>query len=462
MSKNFFTAALESVSDKPVGVDDIHTQTTLQPAKLGFREEGEEPSEEKPTKVIGLKSTEISEHDEIDTVAESQEHTLALEHLHGNIQRLMRFSNGLEELAEQVEDRVEAGGALGPEETAMLTTAVDASGIGAPMADSVALESFEFSPTVATEAFVEDLKDRAGKVKAAVAKFIKRSGDEMQARAGVIAATFKKYPDKRVAPLKKKIGAVEGVAGRNFEDSAREKAIQSKIYASSSSKTPLAALKDALAAYDAAGSFIDSRVVSSIAQMNRTYTNEALDKFPAAASKVLSAVSELCNKYSTNSPYSTFNVSVEVKTITPDNASKVGFDSVKRTVSKPSYDNSLKIASAADLAELETLVAKASRVFQGKTNQYFSDLYNFLNSDSKIGWLALDSSAALRGKVKGGDSMWSETKAVFAYRGTLYSASRAVSLVEMGLAEAVLRNALAAADWIAASIAEANAMKKAA
>lgn len=454
---NFFTAALESEAGS-VDVGDIHTLTTLQPKKLGVGKDGEEV-EEKPEGEIGVKTPDIAKHDEIDAVAESQEHTLALEHLHQYAQRHMRMANALEELSEQVDDRLEEGNPLNAGETAMLTTAVDAAGIGEPLGDSVALEAFEFSDTVATEAFSDALKERAGQVKEAVLKFVKRTGEEVEARGGVLSSAFKKYPDRRIAPLKKKISAVNGVSGRNFENASVEKAIQAKIYANSSSKNPIAALKDALAAYDAAMTFIDTRVVSAVAQMNRTYNTEGLDKQPAAVNKVLAATTELANKHSANSPYTTFKVTVTAKTVTPETADKVGFDSVRRVVAKPSYDNSLKIASEADLEELASLVAKASRVFGSKMGEAFLDVFKFLNAQGKVGHVIVGDGKSARVQVKG-EGRWTETKAWVAYRSASYSACRAISLVETGLAEAVFRNANAAAEWISASITEANAARK--
>jgi hypothetical protein len=182
MKPNFFTttalsAGLES-SDKPVGPEAIHTQDTLQP-KPGFAEskDGEDSLDDlKIAKAYG-DDADIADHDEIDTVAESQDHTLALEMLHESIRKFSRYCGALEEIAETAETNLEAGQPMDPTQVSMLTTAIDSSDIGEPLAEGVALESFDFDARVATEGFVETLKDRAGKVRDAIGKFDKRIGE---------------------------------------------------------------------------------------------------------------------------------------------------------------------------------------------------------------------------------------------------------------------------------------------
>lgn len=462
MKRNFFTAALESEVQGTVGVADVITeQQDFQPKPGVGEEKGGEASldDVKPKKEFG-EDSEFADHDDIDTVAESQESTLALEHLHASIVRFTRFANALENLVDQVEERVEAGNPLEASETAMLTTAIDAAGIGEPLAESVALESFEFSAQVATESFVETLKARSAKIVDAIAKFSKRIGDELKIRYSTIAATLKTYPDKRIAPLRKKIAAVEGFAGRNFEDAKREKNIQGKIIAPSSSKNPLAALKDSLAAYDAAASMIDTRVTTAHAQAVRAYSTEGADKLPAALNKLLQSIAELTKKHSLDSRFTTIAVEVEVKTLTPENIAGLSYDKFRRKPVEGSFDNSLKIASVADLNELSTLTAKATRVFAAKVDQTLEMIGKMLNSKSTGKAIVLDAEGTRR-PIRG-ENAWDETKLMAAYRYTMYASAYAASSVELGLAEAVLRNALAAADWIGASIAEANAMRKAA
>jgi hypothetical protein len=469
MKRNIFTAALES-NDKPVGPDAIHTQQDLQP-KPGFGEDKSLaiPSDDdvKATKEFGEEHA-FGDHDEIDTVAESQEHTLALEHLHAAVARYSRFANALEELAEQVEGRLEEGNPLEASETAMLTTAVDAAGIGAPLSESVALESFEFSAQVATEGFVETLKERSSKVFEALKKFGNRINEEMKVRYSTLGAALKKYPDARIKPLKKNITAVEGFAGRNFEDSKREKAIQGKIFAPSSVKNPLAALKESLAAYDAAATVMDSRLATAQAQAIRAYSTESADKVVPALNKLLTVLGELSTKHSVNSNFTAINVSVDVKTITSENATKLSVAGFKRTAAKGGFDNSLKIASAADLSELESLVAKASRIFDVKVKEVTSVLMTMV--DAKMN--NRSTTIAAGNKMGGGigsrrvsptdNNGWSDLKMMAAYRYTMYATAYTASSVELGLAEGVFRNAIAAADWVAASIAEAKAMSKAA
>lgn len=449
---NFWTAALES-NDGTVGPDAVTEQSTMQP-KPGVGKGDAVESEEKPKKEFGEDHV-LTDNDDIDVVAQSQETTIALEMLNDTSERFLRYANAIEEMTDQIEQRLEVNDPLSAGETSLLTTAIDASGVGAPLSENVALESYDFSARVATEGFVDTLKERSGKVQEALGKFAKRMGEEVQSRLSVFSAYFKKYPDTRIAPLKKKIAAVEGVAGRNFEDSKREASIQKKIYAPSSSKNPLAALRDSLAAYDAATSFIDSTVATAFAQMKRTYSTADADKLPTALNKLLGTVSELSAKHSINSKFTTTHVAVAVKTISPENATAIGIKSITRTPAKPDYDNSLKIASVADLNELASLVNKATRVFDTKIDEvyeYALSKQNAQNSTVVIGARRIDKTTGT----------WDQVKLKSAYFGTMHLTLRAISTVEIGLAEAVFRNAAAAADWIAASIAEANAMQKAA
>lgn len=455
--QNFFTLGLESIAGT-VGPEDVTNQSTMQP-KPGIGKGDEVDSVEKPKKEFG-EDHDLTDNDDIDTVAESQEHTLALEYLHQSVGRFMRVASALEELTEQVENRLEADEPLGSGETAMITTALDASGVGEPLSESVGLESYGFSPRIATESFVETLKERTGKVTQALAKFSKRIGDELSVRFSTFAAAMEKYPDARIKPLKKKIAATEGYAGRNFNNAKKEKAIQGKIFAPSSSKNPLAALRDALAAYDSAATFIDGRVVTSMAQAGRAFSTEPADKVVTATNKLLATVTELSKTHSLNSKFTTIHVDAGVKALTPENAGKISTNSFKRTPVKSSYDNSLKIASASDLDELQSLVAKASRVFGAKVSEIKSFYYNLPAMKERTLVGAIMKVAGARTPVAG-EKLWSEVKLNAAHRYAFYCTTYTVSSVELGLAEAVFRNAVAAAEWISASIAEANAMKKA-
>lgn len=453
---NFWTAALES-NDGTVGPDAVTEQSTMQP-KPGVGKGDAVESEEKPKKEFGEDHV-LTDNDDIDVVAESQETTIALEMLSDVTERFLRYASAIEEMTDQIEQRLEVNDPLSAGETSLLTTAIDASGVGTPLSENVALESYDFSARVATEGFVDTLKERSGKVQEALGKFAKRMGGEVQSRLSVFSAAFKKYPDNRIAPLKKKIAAVEGVTGRNFENSKREASIQKKIYAPSSSKNPLAALRDSLAAYDAAASFIDGPMVSAVAQMKRAYSTADFDKMPAALNKMLGTVSELTTKHSTNSKFTTTHVTVAIKTITPENATSVGIKGITRTPAKPDYDNSLKIASAADLNELASLATKATRVFDTKIREIFEEIATSANQKNQNTAFFNDSSVGNRRADKT-TGAWTQLKFAAGYRGTMHLTLRAISTVEISLAEAVLRNAVAAADWIAASIAEANAMQK--
>lgn len=441
---NFWTSGLEAMASGTVGPDAVTEQSSFQP-KPGFKEGDEVTSEDKPKKTFG-EDHDLTDNDDQDTVAESQAHTLALEHLTNTIARLSKYNNALEELAEQVEERAEANNPLTASDTLMLTTAIDAADVGTPMSETVAMESFDFSPQVATEAFADSLKERVSKVTDALGKFAERIQGAMAAHFSNFAASLKKYPASRIEKLKKNIDAVEGLSGRNFENTKREASIQKKIYAPNSSKNPLIALKDSLAAYDAATSFVDGTVTTAIAQLKRAYSVADYDKLPAALNKMLSAVNELSIKHSVNSKFTATVASINLKEVTAETANKINIDYVKRSVAKPSYDNSLKIASKADLAEFATVVDKASRTFGSKIVKSYENKKEHISNDR-----IFDNK----------QGAWSQVKFDMAYRSMIHIALRAISLVEIGLAEAVYRNAAATADWFDASIAEANQMRKA-
>ena len=116
--RNFFTAALaasagtaalESGDPAPVGVAAVFTeQQNLQPKPGVGEEKGGEASldDVKADKAYG-EDADIADHDEIDTVAESQEHTLALEHLAATAMRFCRMGAALEEIAETAPQKPE-------------------------------------------------------------------------------------------------------------------------------------------------------------------------------------------------------------------------------------------------------------------------------------------------------------------------------------------------------------------
>jgi hypothetical protein len=473
MKPNFFTtsalnAGLESVSDKPVGPDAIHTQDTLQP-KPGFKEDkdGAEDSLDdiKIAKEYG-EGSDIADHDAIDTVAESQEHTLALEMLHESVRKFSQYCGALEEIAEVAGDQLEAGQPMDPTQVTMLTTALDASGVGEPLAEGVALESFGFDANVATEAFVDTLKERAGKVKAAIAKFVRKIVEETKIRLGHFSTAMNGFGKGALKDIKKNKGALQGFSGRNFDNAKAEKKIQSRIIAPSSAKTPVAALKEALAAFEAASNMIDTRMSSAVAQATRAWSTDSIDKVPAALNRVLETASELMSKHSTNSKYTTIKVEAETKKVTPENASKLAVDKMKRTSVSGSYDNSLKVASAAELEEAEAAILKAARIFNAKSTEALEFAFELIDIASRDNSKMHAASATARSMAYGHRTMhegglWDLFKIGSAYRYAMYTCTYIASSVEMGLAEGVYRNASACVAWAQASIAEAKKMAKA-
>lgn len=470
MKPNFFTASAlnAALESEQVGPDAIHTQDTLQP-KPGFTEnkEGEDSLDDlKIAKEYG-EDHPFAKADEIDTVAESQDHTLALEMLHESVRKFSQYCGALEEIAETVETNLEAGQPMEPSQVAMLTTAIDASGVGEPLAEGVALESFGFDARVATEGFVETLKERAGKVKAAIAKFVKRIVEETKIRFGQFSTAMNGFSKGAIKDLRKNKGQLQGFSGRNFENSKAEKKIQSRIVAPSSAKNPVAALKESLAAFEAAASVVDTRMTSAVAQAVRSWSTDSFDKIPAALNRVLETAAELSSKHSVNSKYTTIKVEVETKKVTAENASKLAVDKMTRTSMSGSFDNSLKVASATELDEADAAILKAARIFNSKmvdALSFASDLLDIATRDNA----KIHAVSGAAGKMSGfgtrsmhEGSGWDLFKIGAAYRYAMYTCSYVASSVEIGLAEAVYRNASACVAWGQASIAEAKKMAKA-
>lgn len=174
--KNVFTQALVAgmaTSLRPglesadtVEVGDLHPQEKILPTKTGLAEEkaGEEHPES--DKVIGDEADFGSE--DIDWIAQSQMQTVALESIATEMRRIGRMCTALENIADGVQTQLDADKPLDAVQTALITTALDASEVGAePLAESIALEAYSADLRVATEGFVDRLHSRAQNVKEA-------------------------------------------------------------------------------------------------------------------------------------------------------------------------------------------------------------------------------------------------------------------------------------------------------
>jgi hypothetical protein len=277
---------------------------------------------------------------------------------------------------------------------------------------------------------------------------------------------MKAYNANILKTLNKHKGKLEGYSGRNFENGKAEKKIQSRIVAPSSAKNPAAALKESMAAFDAATSMIDTRMTAAIAQAKRAYTTESLDKVPAALNRVLEAAADISSKHSVNSKYTTIKVEVEIKKVTPETVSKMSVDKFKRTSVTSSYDNSLKVASAAEIDDVAATILKASRIFSQKLSEVmaFAELMIGLGKTMSVSSSKTASKAGAAHGIRvnhGETGIWNFIKIDTAYRYAMYTCSYVSSSVEMGLAEGVYRNASACVAWAQASIAEAKKMAKA-
>ena len=262
MSKrNFFTAALESAAADTVEASAVFTQDTMQP-KPGVGKDDPVLSEEKPAKEFG-EDHDFADADEIDTVAESQEHTLALEHLFQASMKYCRHAAALEEIAETAEANLAGGNPMDPTTVGMVTTALDSAGIGEPMEESVALEAFEFSRTVATEGFIDAVKDRAEKVWAAAAKFAKKAYEITAQKLKRFADYFRDLP-KIYEKLEKEGAGLAANAGKPFQNAKWEKAIQSELYAPASTKTVLDAVSNAASEFKEVTNLAENRDRKSV------------------------------------------------------------------------------------------------------------------------------------------------------------------------------------------------------
>ncbi|BAW19213.1 hypothetical protein [Ralstonia phage RP31] len=395
MKRNFFTAALESEASGAVDISEVTEVSTLQP-KPGFKEDGSlaEPSTDdvKAAKEFG-EDAAIADHDEIDAVAESQEHTLALEHLQSVAMRFCRMGAALEDIAEQAEASLEPvqaeageageagegapaavgepGAGLTPETVQMLTTAIDAAGIGEPLQESVALESFGFDQRVATEGFVDVVKERAEKVWAAVAKFAKKAFELTGEKLKRFADYFRGLP-KIYEKLEKEGQILNGHAGKPFQSAKWEKTVQERFYAPSSTKNPIAAVDNAGSEFDEVIRLVENKLVGEMRALSNSWATDKPETVVAAMNRCISTAKGLQDMGESRFQHSSVKVEVNLpERVTVDNTGGLEGTKVVFEEGKRDFSAGVKIASPADIKHLKETAVRAERAVMSALDALF-------------------------------------------------------------------------------------------
>lgn len=446
LKKNFFTAALESEASSTIDPDEIHTLVSFQPKKLGVAEGDDEPSEEKPTKEIGVDTPGIAEHDEIDTVAESQEHVLALEHLQSTSMRYCRMAAALEEIADTAEQKLEAGEPMDPATVGMLTSAIDASGVGAPMQDTVALEAFMMDASVATEGFIDAIKERAQKVWAAVAKFAKKAMEVTGQKLKRFADYFRSLP-AIYAKLEKEGEVLASNANKPFQNEKWEKSLQNSFYAPASTKTVLSAVANAQSEFKEVTAIAENRLHGELRALNNAWSQDKPEAVVAQMNKVLATARLLTEVGSTKFKHSGLSCEVNL----PDRISiegTAGLEGTKVTYEEgiQQFSAGIKTASMADISQLKTSAQQAERVILSAIDDLFNGKLFEVNYKARHDFTADDKGVARK----------LLSKYVNLVRVVVDLAGGAV----YGSASGFYGNHSTAARWVRYSIAEAKAAKR--
>jgi hypothetical protein len=464
MKRNLFTAALEAEAGT-VDIAQVTELSTLQP-KPGFTEDKSltevNVDDVKVDKAFG-EDADIAEHDEIDTVAESQEHTLALEHLQTMSMRYCRMAAALEEIAEQAEASLApaeqsaeevtqgedagepvpaaSGDGLTPETVSLLTTAIDAAGVGEPLSESVALEAFGFDQRVATESFIDNLRERAEKVYAAAAKFMKKAfeltAEKLKRFADYFRGTTAIY-----AKLEKEAGILASVAGKPFQNAKWEKAVQERFYAPSSTKSPIAAVENSIAEFNELLKIVN-RVSSDMHSLSQAWVlsepKDVVNRMNAAitSAKPLAEVGR--------SKFQHSSVVVEVnlpERLTVEGSGGMEGQQVTFEEGKHEFSAGIKCASAADVTKLKETAGKADRAIDMAINALF-----------EIG----DDSKTRPHRSGGGDDAESARRLLSKYSHLMRLLSDLVAGTTFGSAHGLYFNHFGASRWIRFSISEAKA-----
>lgn len=444
---NFFTAALES-ADGTVGVDAIHTQDTLQPKPgVGEDKDGVASDDDlKADKAFG-EDHDFADHDAIDAVAESQEHTLALEHLQATAMRFCRMASALEEIAETAEANLEAGQAMDPTQVAMVTTALDAAGVGEPMEEAVALEAFEFDARVATESFVEAVKERAEKVWNAVAKFFKKVRDLTVEKLKRFKAFFRNIVTE-YEKLEKEV-ILSTNAGKPFQNSKWEKKVQGEFYSPASTKTPVAVVDGAKADFEAIMVLADSKLPAEMRALNNSWATDKPEAVVAAMNKALALAHQLADIG--DGRFKHVGMSVEVslpQRVSLDNTGALEGTKCVFGDGLKQFTAGLKTASLADVKHLMTSARQADRAIDTLINELFhGDMFD-VKIKTRFNYDAKEDDKVQRRKLL--------TKYVNLTRVLTDLASGAIIAGVTGF----YHNHRAATRWVRFSVAEAKANRR--
>lgn len=440
----FLTAALEAAAPSSAEVDDIHYTDTLQP-KPGVGE-GDDVDSSYDLDVDGEvgEGSPFAEFDEIDVVAESQETTLALESLSASAHRFMAYASALEEIASTIEAGAENGETVSPTTAALLTTALDGAGIGEPLSETVALESFDFSSSVATENFVDDLKERAKKVASAIASFAKKAADIVKAKLKRFADWFRKLP-KIVEKLEKEIEATEGYVGTNFASEKYEKKAGTGFYAPASSRNISEVVRGTLAEYEKHTALVDGKFFADIKAMERSVNTGTAEEIVNSMNKTLVSLRTVLRdnndaKYGSSDVFNNLPEKFVVGKLS-------GMSKNAITLEERDTEglHGLKIAGPKDLAVLKDVALKAQRAFGSNTDALMFDSFVVTlgnrQNEGELGFI-------------------NNYKLVAAYRSMAFSCVNAWAWCEASAATALFMNVFRATGWIRASIADSRARRR--
>lgn len=380
--RNFFTAALEAQADT-VDIADVTELSTLQPKPGVGEDKGGEPSldDVKVDKEFGEDAL-IAEHDEIDTVAESQEHTLALEHLQASAQRFCRMAAALEEIAEQAEASLEPteagegrpaadGEGLTPETVQLLTTAIDAGGVGEPLQESVALEAFGFDQRIATEGFIDAVKDRAEKVWAAVAKFARKAFEITGQKLKRFADYFRSLPGI-YAKLEKEGEILNGHAGKPFQNAKWEKTVQERFFAPASTKSPIAAVDNAGAEFDEVIKLVENKLFGEMRALSSSWATDKPEQVVAAMNKCLGTARGLQAMGESRFQHSSVKVEVNLpERVTIDNTGGLEGTRAVFEEGQMNFSAGIRTASVADIKHLKDTAVRADRAITSAIDSLF-------------------------------------------------------------------------------------------
>jgi hypothetical protein len=443
MKRNAFIAALESEVPGTVGPEDVTNQSTLQPKPGVGEEKGGEPSldDVKAKKEFG-EEHDIADHDEIDTVAESQEHTLALEHLQAAAVRFCRMGAALEEIAETAAAQLDAGQPMTPETVAMVTTGLDAAGIGEPLEESVALESFGFDAKIATESFIEAIKDRAQQVWAAVAKFAKKAFEVTAQKMKRFADYFRSLPSV-YAKLEKEGEILASNAGKPFQNAKWEKALQDRFYAPASTKSPVAAVDNALSEFDEITKLVDVKLAGDIRGLSSSWSTDKPEQVVAAMNKCLATARLLTEMGASRFKHSSVKVEVNLpERVTLDGTGGLEGTRVVFEEGTSDFSAGIRTATVADIKHLKDSAVKADRAFTA-----IWDAFGALDFEPKY---------KARSNY-GSDDREVARKLLVKYSNLMRVLCDLMAGCAYGAADGVYSNHYSATKWIRFSIAEAKA-----